>query len=325
MTTGADSASLSPTGVTPVVTVIVLSDYRPGEEKTWDDLRGALAALARQDFDEPAEYLLIENSTDLKSMPEDVQGNLPGVRVISWDGYGSYSLKNAGINAAKADLVACLDADCVPHPGWLRAAVEAMRRWPDAVAVSGRTTYPGRTTLEKALGLLSRCYVDRGKPGAVHLLSTNNMIVRRAVFRANPLPEDAGPLAYRVVTERLRRNGGKLYFQPTMLATHDFEGWPMERDLRRQVGWTSIRIRQIDGTLPGAGVVRTLGPASLPLFYAFRLAESAGHCLRLPKYFGLHWWHIPMLLGLAAFVHSFELPGMLRALRGQSAGPTVYR
>ena len=36
--------------------------------------------------------------------------------------------------------------------GWLRAAVAAMRRWPQAVAVSGRTTYPGRSTLEKALG-----------------------------------------------------------------------------------------------------------------------------------------------------------------------------
>lgn len=111
-----------------------------------------------------------------------------------------------------------------------------LRRWPDAVAVSARTTYPGRTTLEKALGLLSRCYGDRGQPGEVHLLSTNNMIVRRAVFQANPLPEDAGPLAYRVLTERLRRN-----------------------------------------------------------------------------------------VGLAALVHSFELPSMLRALRNHSAGATVYR
>jgi hypothetical protein len=32
-----------------------------------------------------------------------------------------------------------------------------------------------------------------------------------------------------------------------------------------------------------------------------------------------------MLLGLAALVHSFELPGMFRALGGQAAGPTVYR
>lgn len=309
----------------PAVTVMVVSDYKPGEQKSWDDLRATLSALARQDFDEPVEYLLLENSHDLAAMPDDVPRTLPGVRVVSSDARGSYPLKNAGVQAATADLVMCLDADCVPEAGWVRAGVEAMRRWPGAVAISGRTTYPGRSTLERSLGLLSRCYVDRGTAGEVHLLSTNNMIVRRDVFRADPLPDDAGPFAYRLLTERLVRQGGKLYFEPKMRAVHDFEGWPMERDLRRQVGWTSIRIRQMDETLPGATVVRTLGPASLPLFYAYRLAESTGHCLQLPRYFGLHWRHIPMLLGLAALVHSFELPGMLRALAGQPAGATVYR
>ena len=66
-------------------------------------------------------------------------------------------------------------------------------------------------------------------------------------------------------------------------------------------------------------------PASVPLLYAYRLAESAGHCFRLPRHFGLHGRHIPMLLALAALVHSFELPGMFSALRGRPAGPTVYR
>lgn len=56
-----------------------------------------------------------------------------------------------------------------------------------------------------------------------------------------------------------------------------------------------------------------------------RVIESAGKCFRLPQYFGLHWRHIPMLLALAVLIHSFEMPGMLRALRGRQAGPTVYR
>jgi hypothetical protein len=145
------------------------------------------------------------------------------------------------------ERVVCLDADCVPRPGWLRAAVAAMRRWPQAVAVSGRTTYPGRSTFEKALGLLSRCYVDGGSAGEVHLLSTNNMIFRRAVFRAHPLPEDAGPLAYRIVTERLRRNGGALYFEPDMLVglaalVHALELPGMLRAMgKRSVGPTVYR------------------------------------------------------------------------------------
>jgi hypothetical protein len=95
--------------------------------------------------------------------------------------------------------------------------------------------------------------------------------------------------------------------------------------LRRQVGWTSIRIRQLDENIPGASVVRWLGPAALPLLYVYRLIESTGHCFRLPQHFGLRRRHIPLLLALAALVHSFELPGMIDALRGREAGPTVYR
>ena len=53
----------------PAVTVMVVSDYRPGEEKSWNDLRATLAALANQDFDEPVEYLLLENRNDLEQMP----------------------------------------------------------------------------------------------------------------------------------------------------------------------------------------------------------------------------------------------------------------
>jgi GT2 family glycosyltransferase len=304
---------------------MVVSDYRPGEQKSWNDLRATLAALAAQDYDGSVEYLLLEHDGDLARMPAEVVQALPGVRVIACAARGSYEMKNAGIHAAAAECVGVLDADCVPDRGWLRAAVDAMRRWPDAVAISGRTTYPGRSTLERALGLLSRCYVDRGDAGRVRLLSTNNMIVRRRAFVAQALPADVGPFAYRLATERLLREGCKLYFEPAMRAVHDFEGWPMERDLRRQVGWTSIRIRQIDDSIPGAKVVRRLGAASLPLLYAYRLGESARHCLRLPRHFGLGKRHIPLLLALTPLVHALELPGMMRALRHREAGPTVYR
>ena len=170
--------------------------------------------VGRQDFDEAVESILLENARDLEAMPEDVPRTIPGIRVIASDARGSYPLKNAGVRAATADLVMVLDADCVPDAGWVRAGVEAMRQRPDAVAISGRTTYPGRSTLERSLGLLSRCYVDRGTAGPVRLLSTNNMIVRRSVFRSDPLPDDAGPFAYRLLTERLLRQGGKLYFEP---------------------------------------------------------------------------------------------------------------
>ncbi len=61
----------------------------------------------------------------------------------------------------------------------------------------------------------------------------------------------------------------------------------MERDLRRQAGWTSIRIRLLDENIPGTCRC-----------YGYRLVETAGQRFRLPRHFGLHWRHIPLLLGL---------------------------
>ena len=53
----------------PVVSVIVVSDYAGGDFKAWDDLRSTLAALARQDIDEPIEVLLVESSDHAGRIP----------------------------------------------------------------------------------------------------------------------------------------------------------------------------------------------------------------------------------------------------------------
>ncbi|MGZ8212232.1 MAG: hypothetical protein ACXWUH_17130, partial [Burkholderiales bacterium] len=60
------------------------------------------------------------------------------------------------------------------------------------------------------------------------------------------------------------------------------------------------------------------------LLYGYRLMESTGHCFRLPRYFGLHWHHIPLLLALAVLVHSFELPGIFaRCAAGRGGRPSI--
>jgi len=309
----------------PVVSVAIISDYLGGQTKAWGDLRKILAALARQDFGESAEYMLMENEDDLAGMPEDLPSLLPGLRIVPSTENGSYGLKNAAAHAARADLLMVIDADCIPGRSWVHAGVEAMRARPDAAAISGRTRYAGRTVLERALGLLSRAYVDRGDAAPVGLLSTNNVVFRRAALLEFPFPTNAGPFAYRLQSENILRNGAGLYFDPAINVVHDFEGWPMERDMRHQVGWASIRIRQLDRELPGASIVNFLGAASLPLFYAYRLTESVGHTLRLWRHYDLRWYQVPLSIALGAVVHGLELPGMLRAVNGRDTGVTVYR
>jgi len=60
-------------------------------------------------------------------------------RVVRAAGEGPGAARNAGAAAAHGDVLAFLDADCEPQPGWLRAGLEALER---ADLVQGRTTPP---------------------------------------------------------------------------------------------------------------------------------------------------------------------------------------
>ena len=342
----------------PVVTVIVTSDYDGGSEKAWGHVRAALRALARQDFDEPAEFLLVE-SQEMETgpisppgaatgpsgemgtraiswaaatsgtegvLPRELAQELPGLKVILAPVHTSYELKNAGARVAAGDLIVFLDADCVPQPGWLRALVTTMRRNPDAAATSGRTVYEEHGLVARALTVLSRGFLDPGGNGAgrTKFISNNNGCIRREVFLAHPLPTEGGPFAARVQSEALRRKGGRMLFTPDAVVVHEFEGWPMERDIRRNIGYATIRIRQMDPAMPFAWLAR-LGPVSIPLFFVARTIDSCWDCLRVGRRYGLRWFELPAAFAMAVVVHAMELGGMRSAFRSQPLVETAYR
>jgi glycosyltransferase involved in cell wall biosynthesis len=62
-----------------------------------------------------------------------------GALVIAGAGEGPGAARNAGAAAATGDVLAFLDADCEPQPGWLRAGLAALA---DSDLVQGRTTPP---------------------------------------------------------------------------------------------------------------------------------------------------------------------------------------
>lgn len=309
----------------PLVSVLIVSDYRAGAQKSWDDMRRCLAGLAHQDFSGVVEFMLLEARECLEAMPQDLATILPGLCLIPCDLDGSYEMKNLAAHLAHADLLMCIDADNIPVSSWITAGVNAMASHPQAIAISGRTSYPPRTILERVLGLLSRSYTDAGTEGPVTLLATNNMIIRREQLLNDPLPEGLGPFAYRLLTEKWHRQGKQLFFCPDMRVVHDFEGWPMERDVRRGVGWTEIRLRQLDDSFRGGRVVRALGALSIPPLYLYRVTDRLTRALPLLRHFGLSWWDAPLVIGLTLYVHALEIPGMVRALRGLDAGHSAYR
>jgi hypothetical protein len=308
----------------PVASVVLVSDYAGGDIQAWDDLRSSLTALARQDIDEPIEVLLVESSQHAGGIPPDLAVILPALKVVTCPTASSYALKNEGVRAATAELVLLLDADCTPAHDWLRRAVESMRAHPEAAAISGRTRYAGLSLGERVLAVLSRAYLDPGAAGPNAFISNNNAIFRRTVFLEHQLPTNAGPFASRLQSEAIRRRGGQLRFDPTMCVVHDFEGWAMERDIRRNIGYGTIRIRQLDPRMPWAWMAR-LGIASVPLFVLGRTIDSWWVSLRAGRHYGLRWFEQPVAFLVAIVVHLLEIGGMLSAFRHEAITSTAYR
>jgi hypothetical protein len=191
-------------------------------------------------------------------------------------------------------------------------------------AVSGRTFYAGRTLGERLLALLSRSYLDPGRAGPTRFISNNNGAIRRAAYLAHPLPIDAGPFGSRMQSESMIRDGWQLWFEPRMRVVHDFEGWGMEADLRRNAGFGTVATRLLDPRLPYAWLTR-LGVAAIPFLVAGKILDSWRDCLRCARHYGVRWWEVPAALALSVVVHGMEAPGMRRAFERREIAVTAYR
>jgi cellulose synthase/poly-beta-1,6-N-acetylglucosamine synthase-like glycosyltransferase len=306
------------------VTVVTLTDFEVGTPRAWDDLRRTLRGLARQDFKESVEFILLEDERLKDQIPADLTEILPQLRIELSKNSLQYNLKSEAARLGTAEIVVLLDADCVPVPGWLRVLVESMRTHPEVSVVSGKTKYAGKTFLERGCGVLGRAYVDQKKSDYTMHISNNNAAFRRDILQKHPLPTRAGPFSSKLHAESIMRDGWKLWFEPRAAVTHAFDGWSMEKDIRRHTGYAIITVRQLDPGLPHAWMVR-FGYLSIPLIVLARIFESWVRVLRFHRSYEIRWYEFPFVLDLAIILHMVEVPGMISAIQGRPITKTAYR
>ena len=306
------------------LSIIVVSDYAAGEEKSWEDLRRALRAWQEQEGTPADEFILVESLRFKGKIPSDLLGLIPNMTILYLDAESSYELKNRAVEAATGDWLAVVDADCIPQRSWLEVLRAAIAEHPDVAAVSAKTLYPGRSRMERILGLLSRSYLDPGRRGPTRFISGNAACFRREMYRRHPLPVGIGAFASRIQSEAFLRDHATLLFDPELVVVHDFEGWPMERDIRRNHGYSTVITRLRDHRLPYAGLVRA-GVIAIPFIVAGKTLDSVRDCVRCFRHYNVKMYELPLALALTVITHVLEIPGMLAAYRGRSIGATAYR
>jgi hypothetical protein len=134
------------------------------------------------------------------------------VTLVQGSGLGPAAARNAGIARAVGELVVFTDDDVIPQPGWLRAAVAALQRAPDAVGVVGRVDSPPFDPLYE--------HSVRGD-GLGNFLTCNVVYRRAALGRVGgfdtgypyPHAEDRD-LGYRL------HEVGALVYEPQMVVLH---------------------------------------------------------------------------------------------------------
>ena len=163
-------------GDLPLVTVIV-----PARNAA-DTLGDCLAALLAVDYPaERCEIVVVDNGS---SDGTAALARSRAVRCIHEPRRGSAHARNAGVAAARGELLVFTDADCLPSTGWLRAIAERFRD-PEVGAVAGEILpYPPRTATERHAArirhLSPRRYLSRPiLPFAV----TANLAFRREVLQ----------------------------------------------------------------------------------------------------------------------------------------------
>jgi len=179
----------------------------------------ALAGLANQELEEGSfEVIVVDNGSrdDTAALASDSSVVTHVIRRARGEGPGA--ARNAGVEAAAGSVLAFLDADCRPTPGWLVAGVRGLS---DADLVQGRVL----PDPEVALGPFDRTLSVGGAHG---LFESANLFVRRSLFdRVGGFPgglEPAGgaPFGEDVIFGwRALRGGARTSFCGDALAYHE--------------------------------------------------------------------------------------------------------
>ncbi len=163
----------------PFVSVIVPTFRRP------EALKACLDSLRRLDYpSDRFEILIVDDGSPepVRTPPGPAQ---PLVRLLRQEkNRGPAVARNRAAAEAVGDILAFTDDDCRPRRGWLRALVQGLTRYPDAL-VGGRTQNALADNLwaEASQSLVSFLYDSFGTCRALRpFYTSNNFAGRRDVF-----------------------------------------------------------------------------------------------------------------------------------------------
>ncbi len=200
-------------------------------------VRTAIDAVRRQTRTD-WELIIVGQGTDtsVRAVTDSVTAVDPRVRYVHLDKRGASCARNAGVRAAKNEIIAFTDDDAEADEHWLAAIVERFERYPDIGGVSGSVIPPSKSSY--ALGT---CPILVAPPEYVYdpathqeppddwdWISCNVSFRRSAMELVGPFDELLGPGADFPIAEdtdyklRLVTAGVKMASTPDATVLHTY-------------------------------------------------------------------------------------------------------
>lgn len=214
------------------ITVLIPTYRRP------NDLGRCLGALEDQ-VRVPDEILVVvrDDDTETQDLLASSAPKSTVLRTVSVGTRGTVAALNAGLEAARGDIISFTNDDAAPHPDWLARVEEHFRTDPKLGGVGGRdwvrygdrindgtrevvgkVRWFGRTIADHHLGA--------GEPREVDILKGVNMSYRRAAIRDVRFDERlllAGgvhPMEDYLFSMETKRAGWKILYDPAVAVDH---------------------------------------------------------------------------------------------------------
>lgn len=295
-----------------VETVTLLHDHDHGPLA--DAVAPTMAGLQRQTARDFEILLVLDGSVGEETIAE-LGRRFPHVRLVR-DAAPSYFVeKNAGAAAARGEIVALLDGDCIPDDDWLASLVAPLAAGADVV--SGKTRYRGDSLVARTFSVpdFGNVLDEQGSASGIML---NNVAFRRELILRHPL--DA----------RIRRNGGcfllyhqlraagaRMLFEPRAVVWHELDvagfGFVSKHYDR---GVDMVTAYRCDDThvLRGTRLVRRFGPIALAGITARRVVSDWSRLVRHRRQLGLRALALPYYAAVVAVTRGIELCGGMRAV-----------
>ncbi len=214
-----------------------------------DLIARCLTALGAQTYpSDRFEVLVVDNgSTDQTG---EVARAFPFATVLSEPVPGSYRARNLGWTSARGEYVAFTDADCIPDPDWLAAAVRAARQQPEAAVLAGRiVVFRADRAHNGACEKYEAAFdFDQAKHAREGLCVTANwMSGRKTLLDFGGFRQDLKSGGDWDLSRRIQRAGRPIVYVPEMVVSHPSRGslaLLMAKQLRTTGGkWQSTKSR----------------------------------------------------------------------------------